>query len=164
MSNGENKAAEQTLERQIADLTAIEAIKKLKAQYCAYCDDHYDPEGIAGLFVEDGVWEGESFGHHVGREAIESFFRRISGEIVFAAHLVLNPIIDVEGMDRARGKWRLIMPATVRGADDNVAKWLVGAYDERYIRVDGVWMFQMLNFRINFYTPHLESWAGTAVL
>ena len=164
MSNGEKKTAAQTVEQQIAVLMAIEAITKLKARYCAYCDDHYDPEGIASLFIEDGVWEGESFGRHVGREAIKGFFRGVSGEIVFAAHLALNPIIDVEEKDRARGKWRLIMPATVRGPRDDVAKWLVGAYDERYVRIDGVWLFEMLKFRINFYTPHLESWATTAVL
>lgn len=164
MSDGDKATVAQTLEQQISALMAIEAIKKLKAQYCAYCDDRYDPEGIAGLFIENGVWEGESFGRHVGREAIKGFFRGVSGEIVFAAHLVLNPIIDIEADDRARGKWRLIMPATVRGPGGDVAKWLMGAYDERYVRVDGVWLFEMLKFRINFYTPHLESWAATAVL
>lgn len=164
MSNDEKKTPAKLLEHQIAVLTATEAIKKLKAQYCAYCDDRYDPEGIASQFVEDGVWEGESFGRHVGREAIKRFFHGVSGEIVFAAHLAVNPIIDVESEDQARGKWRLIMPATVRAPDGDVAKWLVGTYDERYVRVGGVWLFQMLKFRINFYTPHLESWAATAVL
>ena len=43
--------AEPTLEQQVARLTAIEDIKQMKAQYCAYCDDGYDPEGLGSLFT-----------------------------------------------------------------------------------------------------------------
>jgi len=154
---------EATLEQRLARLEAIEAIKRLKARYCAYCDDHYDPEGIASLFTEDGVWDGEAFGRHVGRDAIRGFFRRVSGEIVFAAHLVLNPIIEVADAGHATGKWRLIMPATVPVDGRKEARWLLGAYDERYVAIDNVWLFQTLNFHINFYEPHLGTWAESAV-
>jgi hypothetical protein len=150
--------------RRLDELASIEEIKSLKARYCAFCDDKYNPDGIAGLFVEGGVWEGESFGRHVGRDAIRAFFAQVSGEIVFAAHFVINPIVEIESRDRARAKWRLIMPATVVEDGKPTAKWLVGAYDDRHVRVNGVWMFESLNFRINFYTPHLESWASVAIL
>ena len=154
---------ESTLEQRVTRLEAIEEIKRLKARYCAYCDDQYDPEGIAGLFTEDGTWDGESFGRHVGRDAIRAFFQRASGEIIFAAHLVLNPIIDITDAAHATGKWRLIMPATVRVDGKNEARWLVGAYDETYVAVDRAWLFQRLNFHINLYTPHLGTWAESAV-
>ena len=63
------------LNSQIAELTAIENIKKLKAIYCSYCDNNYDPEGLASLFVEDGIWDGgPEFGRHVGKQAIKKFF------------------------------------------------------------------------------------------
>ncbi len=39
----------------------IEQIKQLKHRYCAYCDEQYDPDGIASLFTEDGVWDGGPF-------------------------------------------------------------------------------------------------------
>src|SRR5581483_9614760 len=112
----------QALEQRIARLEAIEEIKRLKARYCAYCDDGYDPDGIAGLFTEAGIWDGESFGRHVGRAEIRAFFARASGDITFAAHLVLNPIIDIADATHARGKWRLIMPATVRIDGRSVAR------------------------------------------
>jgi hypothetical protein len=144
-------------------LDAIEAIKQLKYRYCAYCDDNYNPPGIAALFTEDAIWEGESFGRHVGRDAIKAHFERVSGEIVFAAHLALNPIIEVDGA-AATGKWRLIMPATVVTEDGvKEARWLLGAYEDRYVRVRDVWMFKHLSFRVNFYSPHLGSWAEAAV-
>jgi len=155
--------AERTLEQRIARLEAIEEIKRLKARYCAYCDDQYDPDGIAGLFTEDGIWDGETFGRHVGREAIRAFFARASGDITFAAHLVLNPIIEIANPTRASGKWRLIMPATVRTETGSEARWLVGAYDEQYVLDGGTWRFRCLNFHINFYTAHLGSWAEAAV-
>ena len=152
------------LEQRLARLEAIEAIKQLKARYCAYCDDNYDPEGIGSLFVEDGIWDGERFGRHVGRERIKAFFRSISGEIVFAAHLVLNPIVEVQDGDHATGTWRLIMPATFRSAGKNEARWLVAGYDDSFVRVKGTWMFKTLRVHVNFLEPHQGTWAASAVL
>jgi hypothetical protein len=151
-----------TDQQRLARLEAIEAIKQLKYRYCAYCDDNYNPPGIAALFTEDGIWEGESFGRHVGRDAIRGHFERVSREIVFAAHLALNPIIEVDG-DAATGQWRLIMPATVMTNGVKEGRWLLGAYVDRYVRVRDVWMFKHLSFRINFYSPHLGTWAESAV-
>lgn len=154
---------ETDLRHRLARLEAIEEIKRLKARYCEYCDRQYDPDGIASLFIENGVWDGEQFGRHVGRDRIKAFFARISGDIVFAAHLVLNPIIEIEDADHATGRWRLVMPATVRANGRKEARWLVGAYADRYVRVDGTWLFESLKFHVNFYAPHLGSWADTAV-
>lgn len=153
-----------SLEERVARLEAIEEIKQLKARYCACCDDHYDPPGIAALFVEDGVWEGERFGHHVGRDRIRSFFASISDEITFAAHLVLNAIIELQDADHATGRWRLIMPATLMAEGRKEAKWLIAAYSESYVRVDKRWLFREMHTHVNFLEPHQGSWAETAVL
>ena len=152
-----------TLAATVARLAAIEDIKQLKARYCAYCDQDYDPDGLAALFVDNGVWDGGAeFGRHEGRAAIRSFFRGASGSIVFAAHLVMNPIIEVEGDgDRASGRWRLLMPCTVQGRDAAPeARWLLSAYDERYVRVDGRWLFASLEVDTQFYAAHLAGWAA----
>jgi SnoaL-like domain len=151
------------LQQRLARLEAVEEIKRLKARYCEFCDRQYDADGIAGLFAEGGTWEGEQFGRHIGRNEIRAFFARISSEIVFAAHLVLNPIIEFTDAEHARARWRLIMPATVRTPGEKEARWLVGAYDDHHVRVDGVWLFQNLRFHANFFAPHLGSWAEIAV-
>jgi hypothetical protein len=86
------------LSQKVARLIAIEDIKNLKATYCTYCDSNYDPKGLSNLFVEDGVWDGgPEFGKHTGKQAIHDFFVSASGSIVFAAHLVMNPIINGNG-------------------------------------------------------------------
>ena len=133
---------------------------QLKAGYCEYCDHQYYPKGIANLFVEDGLWEGEQFGRHVGREQIKAFFAKVSSEIVFAAHLVLNPIIEIENPGHASGRWRLVMSATVRANGANEAHWLVGAYDDRYVRVDGIWLFQSLKTPRELFHPSARQLGG----
>ena len=152
--------ANRTLEEQIARLTAIEDIKQLKARYCAYCDAQYDPDGLASLFVEDGVWDaGAEFGRYEGREAIRNFFKGVSGTFVFAAHLVLNPIITVTGTT-ATGQWRLIMPCTAKNdAGKPEARWLLATYDEQYVERDGRWLFQVLRVTTQFFAAYEAGWA-----
>jgi ketosteroid isomerase-like protein len=146
-----------TLARRIQVLEDIEAIKKLKARYCAYCDDHYDADALASLFTEDAIWDGgEVLGRSEGREAIRTFFQGSSQRLPFAIHHVMNPIIDVQG-DTGHGQWYLFQPCT--RADRNQAVWLAARYEETYVRVAGEWKFQRMNIFPAFYTPYDQGWA-----
>lgn len=151
-----------TLQAQVARLTAIEDIKQLKATYAEYCDKGYNPDGIAGLFVEDGVWDGgPGFGRYEGRAKIHAFFSQISDNIVLAAHLSMNPIIAVDG-DKATGRWRLLCPSTVKKeSGESVACWILAEYDEEYEKHDGRWMYRTLNVNVNFNASHLAGWVET---
>ena len=153
-----------TLEERVDRLESIDAIKRLKAVYCMYCDAKYGAEGICSLFIEDGVWDGgPSFGRYEGHRQIRSFFERISGDILFAAHLVLNPIITVEG-DRAHGRWWLHMPCTaLNDAGTAEGRWLLSEYDEEYVRIDGTWKFKTLRLDVKYYVPHVQDWALASI-
>ena len=100
------------LTKRIDRLESIEAIKKLKHLYMNYCDLGYPPDKLGPLFADNAVWTSRDFGHHNGRPAIEAFFHGISAQIVFAAHLAMNSIIDVDS-DCGIGKWRILMPCTM---------------------------------------------------
>lgn len=126
------------LEQRLLALEDAEAIRNLKAEYAAYCDDNYNADAIAKLFTPDAIWESPSLGHFVGREAIRDFFRGAAGIFSFAIHYSLNGQIHVAG-DTARAQWYLFMPCTV--AAENQATWRAGIDHELYRRVDGVWMF-----------------------
>src|SRR5215471_14190058 len=115
------------LARKVQMLEDVDAIKRLKHRYCAYCDDNYNPDGIAGLFVEDAVWDGGGFGRYAGRDAIRNFFRGAPKLFSFAAHQVLNPIIKVDG-NRATGEWKLFQPCTLEGKGGPRAMWLSAIY------------------------------------
>ena len=143
------------LERRLRVLEDIEAIKKLKARYCAYCDNNYDADGIAALFTEDAVWDGGNFGRYEGREAIRTFFRGAPRIFPFAIHQVMNPIIEVEG-EQAKGQWYLFQPATL--AEGNQAVWLAARYEEEYVKVGSEWKFKRLKVFPSFLTPYEQGW------
>jgi uncharacterized protein (TIGR02246 family) len=139
--------------RQLED---IEAIKRLKAQYAAACDDNYDADAIANLFAENALWDGGNFGKAEGREKIRAFFRHAPKVFPFAIHNVMNPQIEVDG-DRATGQWYLLQPATM--AKENRAVWLAATYHDEYVRIDGRWMFHNLQVVARFLTSYDEGWA-----
>ena len=144
------------LESRVRDLEATDEIRNLKAEYAAACDDNYDPDRLAALFVEDATWESQGMGRHEGREAIREFFRGISGHFVFALHYGLNPQIEVTG-DTARAKWYLFMPCTV--GDTGKAMWRAGLDEEEYVRVNGKWMYKSKKSAPIFHTTFDEGWA-----
>ena len=146
------------IERRLRAVEDVEEIKRLKARYCAYCDDNYDADGIASLFVEDAIWDGGIRGKAEGREAIRDFFINAPNRLPFAVHMVMNPIIEVHG-DTATGTWYLFQPCTY--ADGDRAVWGSARYDEEYVRINGAWMFKHLKLTSHFWTPFNEGWAQT---
>lgn len=144
------------LAQRIQVLEDAEAIKKLKARYTNYCDNGYDPDGLASLFVEDAVWDGGVFGKAIGREAIRKFFRSAAKALPFALHYVMNPIIEVNGAT-ATGTWYLFQPCTF--AEGNQAVWGAARYQEEYVKRDGQWLFQNMKVDSAFWTPFDQGWA-----
>ncbi len=151
----------ESLEKRIDRLESIEAIRNLKHRYMNYCDIGYPPSKLGPLFVDDAVWSSKEFGVHPNRRALETFFAGISSQIVFAAHLAMNFIIDVDG-DHGTGKWRILMPCTMMESGKKVSRWLLGDYDEVYVRRNGVWLFKSIDFVVNFNVPFDQDWADVA--
>jgi len=103
------------IERRLTRIEDIEAIKQLKARYCEICDDDHNPERIASVFAEDGIWESAEFGTAKGHADIRKLFQGFQKLIEFSQHNVMNPIIDVQG-DRATGEWYFMGPFKFRAA------------------------------------------------
>lgn len=137
MTTEEQSRLEQ-MERRLQALESAEAIRNLKAEYAAYCDDNYNADAIAAQFTPDAIWESPTLGRYEGREAIRGFFRGAAGIFSFAIHYSLNGQIHVDG-NFARAQWYLFMPCTV--AEGNQATWRAGIDHEQYRQVGGVWMF-----------------------
>lgn len=140
-----------SLEARIRQLEDIEAIRLLKARYCAACDDDHNPDAVAALFVPDGLWEGSNIGVHArGHAAIRQYIGgvRASGRIRTSAHMVTNPVIVPDG-DRATGHWRLLMLYTGNTGDGGTEYHrIIGFYDDTYVRVDGRWLFETLRVTV----------------
>ena len=83
-----------------------------------------------------------------------------SSELVpFAVHRVSNPLIEIDG-DQATGQWYLWQPTVFRGE----ALWLSAFYRDRYVRVQGRWLFQHLRLDIRMLTPYAEGPAKTRII
>ena len=149
-------AVVEELRERVRHLEDVEALRNLKAEYAAACDDNYDADRLAALFVEDATWESQGMGRYEGREAIRGFFRGISGHFIFALHYGLNPQIEVTG-DTARARWYLFMPCTV--GDTGKAMWRAGLDEEEYVRVQGKWMYKSKKSAPFFHTTFEEGWA-----
>ena len=75
----------------------------------------------------------------------------------------MNFIIDVDD-DSGVGKWRILMPCTMVEEGERVSRWLLGDYDEEYVRLNGIWLFKKTDFLVNFNVPFDQSWVGGAVV
>ena len=141
------------LEVKIDRLADIEAIKTLKYRYAAYCDDDYDADGVASLFVEDAFWDGGSFGTYKGRDAIREFFAGLPDQMEWSCHYLLNPIIEVDG-DTASGAWLLWQPLVMK--EGSQAMWVCARYEDKYLRIGDAWFFKSVKVDIQAFSPYEE--------
>jgi hypothetical protein len=151
---------QESLLARVQRLEDIEAIGRLKATYCLHCDNGFDPKAIASLFTEDGVWHGGNLrGAQVGRDNIERYFGQNKARIPFAAHLLSNQIIDVDG-DQAHGLWRMLMPYNNAEIPPHGARWQVSSYDDDFVRVDGRWYFKTLRVGLTRLDAEKNEWVA----
>ena len=154
----ESELTDKQIAARLQRLEDIESIKQLKAKYCSFCDDNYNPQGIASLFTPDGVWDGGDLGRAEGYDAIVKFFERAPSAFSFAIHHVMNPVIEVDG-DAATGRWYLLQPLTRRRRDGDHAMWLAGRYEDEYVRMGREWKFKRLKFITHFLASYEKGWA-----
>jgi hypothetical protein len=147
------------LEQRLTVLQDVEAIKRLKAEYCDICDDDHNQDRIVGIFATDGIWEGKGVGHAKGHAELRQLFKSFQDRISFSQHNVFNPRIEVTG-DRAHGIWYFLGPFTFR--QGNPAMWLAARYDDDYVKIDGVWKFQHLRAIGRMVAPYETGWATTS--
>lgn len=78
-------------------LARLEAVKYLKAKCAEHLDDGYNPEGVASLFADDGLWVIKGVGGEAkGNEAIKQHCRNLSANITWALHNIVSPAVDVD--------------------------------------------------------------------
>lgn len=114
-----------------------------------------DYELVASLFVEDARLEG--VGRCQGRDAIREYYKGIQ-RLPLAIHCVATPLIEVDG-DTATGTWHGIIPLIT--AEEKMAAWLIGVYQDEFVRTAAGWRIKKLGFTPHFFTPAGESWATT---
>lgn len=147
----------------LAHLEDVRAIEQLKYTYAGFCDNGYDPEGIASLFVEDGRWvvDGEG-GSMVGHDEIKAHFRALSEKITWAQHYMIAPRVEVaDDGASATGWFYLLCLCTIEAVDDPTGKdavILTVNYVDQFVKRDGRWYFQELLGRTHQVSNWDQGW------
>ncbi len=157
-----------TVEERVQTLEDMESIKKLKASYCYWVDagiagDASQMDELIAHFTDHEPWaDFGPFGVHKGKEAVAAFFREVvAGTLSYSAHMVSNPIIEVDG-SKGKGRWYVDVPCTLRGAERPL--WLQAQYEEEYVKEGGEWKWKSITARFDFITPFDEGWVRTPMI
>ena len=144
-----------SIEERLQAIEDTEAIRRLKITYAQRCDDDYDPDGLAALFTEDGVWDGGPHGIARGRDEIRALWEATGQSASFAVHYITNHVVDLDASgNSATGSCSLWEPITLGGQ----AMWASVIYQERYEKVDGTWLFAEMKLDNVFCTPYDKGW------
>lgn len=151
------------LKKRIQRIEDIEEIKKLKYTYAKILDGGYNPDQVAALFVEDGLWSVSGVGGTAkGRENIRKHSANLGSSIKWGQHNIFAPVIEVsEDGTHAEGDFYLIClltmvsPESEKGEEAYV---LVGKYHDIFVKVDGKWYFETLSGDIEQSSPWTDGW------
>lgn len=146
MTAGESEA--------IKHLQDVEAIKKVKYQYCYHCDTR-DHAKLMALFAKDCSADYGPFGNCKNRAEVSKFFVDIYKTLPFFIHMVNNDIIEIKG-DKATGEWYFNVPST--HAPTNQAIWILGKYEDEFVREGGGWKIKSMICKFYYVTPYDKGW------
>jgi hypothetical protein len=176
MSDVESRLAE--LEKKVTELEDINAIRRLQMAY-GYYIDYNRPEETAALFAKDGCVVFLS-GEYVGYAGVmrlygtwfqNLFTKGVRGPIegFLLDHFQLQDVITIAPDGKtAKGRFRGILAGgwhdTVLGTKPNEVPqqfWESGIYENDYVKEDGVWKIQRLNYMMQWQADYEAGWAKT---
>lgn len=150
----------QALQARVRALEDIQEICRLKAGYPHHNDGGWAEKGPTHMgacaedFVADGVWDGRPLAPLAqGRDAIRRMMQEFRAT-PFVIHYVMNPLIEVDG-DTASGKWHALITMTWPDGSD---RWVLGGYDEKYVRTPHGWRYQYMRFIVARSVPQDAGW------
>lgn len=150
-----------SLEERIQRLEDIHDCEQLQYQYEYYLDHGYDGDGIASLFVKDGLWKITGVGGTAkGHEAIKRHAIDLGKVIKWGQHNMLAPMIEIsEDGKTATGKFCLVCMLTMLDDHNQEDAYIeIGKYTNKYVKVDGKWLFQELTGDMEKAAPWDKGW------
>ena len=139
------------LQARLDRLESLKAIEDLHRTFTRAVADRQFTE-LADYFCPDAVIDMRRHGPIAGRSAIAEHFSGMAAVPLSGAGYVLSsPVVEVDG-DTATGTWtwhRFNADAVVGMKQVRVwGVWEEGRYRCQYRRIDGVWRFARMHFRV----------------
>lgn len=157
--------SEAQFERRIERLEDIEAIRRLKWRYALAADDRtagrVNVDDALQLFAADAVLEDNRHGRAAGRDEIRALLLALGEQADWSLHFLQDTGIEIAA-DRAtaRGRWYLLEVARMKsprsGRPEQV--WIAGVYDDRFVRVDGQWLFSAVKLDVQRIVGETGVW------
>lgn len=131
-------------------LESIQAIQALRARYHELVNEDEGPK-LYELFAPDATvaYGGRPAVH--GRDNIKTFFA--SFPVQTARQFIHNHVVEVDG-DRGRGYSYL----DGRPVRDGKSFYVVGRFDDEYVRLEGQWLFQRVTLHVHYMIEAAEHW------
>jgi hypothetical protein len=157
----------QELEARLKTLEDMEEINKLQRAYGYYLE-HWEGQQIVDLFSNSPnvSVEANRNGVYVGQEGIKYFFLtdKLSPEFLHEM-MQLSGIVDVDpGGKTAKGRWYGFGPQAMPIEGVFRALWVLGVYENEYVKEDGKWKFKKIQYSIIFCTPYEDGWVKTPTM
>lgn len=163
------------LQRRIRNLQDVHAIRTLHYKYGYYIDKCLYDETVE-LFAENsrvhflnGIYKGKAGARRLYCEWFRNFFTKghngpIPGFLL--DHVQMQDIVDVapDGLT-AKARFRALMAAgqhdskTDRIPHFPAQCWEAGIYENSYVKENGVWKIQVLNYNMLWQADYEKGWA-----
>jgi hypothetical protein len=146
------------LERRLARLEAVEAIRQLAARY-ALALDMRDLDTLVTLFVDDGrnVFYAPGETGTPGGEALWRRYNATQRAYSNSQHFIFQHVIDVDDEDHAHG---IVYARCEQEIGEDTWTLCNSQYWDRYERVDGRWLIAERRGVPWYFTPWPEAPVG----
>lgn len=140
-----------TLTQRLDRLESMEAIRALRCRYHDLVNLDQGPR-LYELFAPDATVAYSGRPEVTGRDHIREFFRTFPVQL--ARQFMHHHVVQVEG-DRGHGHCDL----DGRPVRNGESLFVVGRFDDTYIRIDGNWYFQSVRLTVHYMVPPGAGWA-----
>jgi hypothetical protein len=152
------------IEHAITRLADESAIEKLQRSFGFFTDKALWKDA-SDLFTDDGTLELGGGGVYAGRARVREYLTSLAPQGLqhgwMYNYVQEQPIITIAADGRtARGRWKFLAEL---GEWQKSAVWGVGVYENKYVKVDGVWRIRSIHRYDRMLTPYVDGWAKTAL-
>lgn len=140
----------QALAQRIEKIDSIEAIRALRARYHELVNEDAGNR-LYELFAPDAYVAYGGRPEVRGRDNIQAFFA--SFPVQSARQFIHSHVVQVQG-DQGTGSSYL----DGRPVRDGKSFYVVGRFDDEYIRLEGQWFFQRVTLSVHYMIEAAERW------